>query len=68
MNQNQMNHEEAVAMLHRSGFSTQEINLLCRLRRAYADKGEMDQAALDLRRLQFARWLVETGKLTDELT
>jgi hypothetical protein len=67
MNQNQLNHEEGVVMLHRSGFSAQEIDRLCRLRRAYADKGEMDQAALDLRRLQFARWLVETGKLTDQL-
>jgi hypothetical protein len=67
MNQNQMNYEEAVEMLHSSGFSTQEINLLCKLRRAYADGGEMDQAALDLRRLHFARWLVETGKLTDQL-
>jgi hypothetical protein len=64
---NQMNHEEAVAMLHRSGFSTQEINRLCRLRRAYANRGEMDQAALDIRHLLFARWLVETGKLTDQL-
>jgi hypothetical protein len=67
MNQNQLNHEEGVVMLHRSGFSAQEIDRLCRLRRAYADKGEMDQATLDLRRLQFARWLVETGKLTDQL-
>lgn len=67
MNQNQMNHEEGVVMLHRSGFSAQEIDRLCRLRRVYADKSEMDQAALDLRRLQFARWLVETGKLTDQL-
>jgi hypothetical protein len=67
MNQNQMNHEEAVVMLYRSGFSVQEIDRLCRLRRAYADKGEMDQAALGLRRLQFARWLVETGRLTDQL-
>jgi len=67
MNQNQMNHEEGVVMLHRSGFSVQEIDRLCGLRRIYADKSEMDQAALDLRRLQFARWLVETGKLTDQL-
>ena len=64
---NQMNQEEALVMLRRLGFSAQEINRVCRLRRAYADRGEMDQAALDLRRLQFARWLVKTGKLTDQL-
>ncbi len=67
MNQNRINHEEAFEMLQRSGFSTQAINLLWRLRRAYADRGEMDQAALDLRHLQFARWLVETGRLTEQL-
>jgi hypothetical protein len=65
--QNQMNHDEAVARLQRSGFSTQAIHRLCGLRRAYTDKGEMDQAPLDLRRLRFVRWLVQTGKLTDRL-
>ena len=64
---NQMNHEEAVAMLYRSGFSAQEIDRLSRLRRVYAEKSEMDQASLDLRHLEFVRWLVKTGKLTDQL-
>ncbi len=54
-------------MLQRSGFSRYEINRLLCLCRAYADRGEMDQAALDLRHLQFARWLVETGRLTEQL-
>jgi hypothetical protein len=64
---NQMNHEQALVMLRRLGFSAQEIDRLSRLRRVYAKKSEMDQAALDLRHLEFVRWLVKTGKLTDQL-
>jgi hypothetical protein len=64
---NQMNQEEALVMLRRLGFSAQEIDRLNRLRSMYAKQSEMDQAALDLRRLEFVRWLVKTGKLTDQL-
>ena len=64
---NQMNQEEALVMLRRLGFSAQEIDRLSRLRRVYAEKSEMDQASLDLRHLEFVRWLVKTGKLTDQL-
>jgi hypothetical protein len=64
---NRMNHEEALAMLRRQGFTEQVIDRLSRLRRVYAKRSEMDQATLDLRHLQFIRWLVQTGKLTDQL-
>jgi hypothetical protein len=64
---NQINHEEELVMLLKLGFSVQEIGRLRRLRRAYAKKSEMDQATLDPRRLEFVRWLVKTGKLTDQL-
>ncbi len=67
MNQYQMNRVEAFAMLRRLGFSFQEIDRVSRLQRVYANKTEMDLADLDLRRLRFVRWLVETGKLTDQL-
>ena len=67
MNQYQMNRKEAFAMLRRLGFSFQEIDRVSRLQRVYANKTEMDLADLDLRRLRFVRWLVETGKLTDQL-
>ena len=62
---NQMNQEEALVMLRRLGFSAQEIDRLSRLRRVYAKKSEMDQATLDLRHLEFVRWLVQTGKLPE---
>jgi hypothetical protein len=64
---NQMNHEQAFVMLRRLGFSAQEIERLSRLRSLYTKKSEMDQASLDLRHLEFIRWLVKTGKLTDQL-
>ena len=64
---NQVNQEEALVMLRRLGFSAQEIDRLSRLRGVYAKQSEMDQASLDLRHLEFVRWLVKTGKLTDQL-
>jgi len=64
---NQMNQEAALVMLRRLGFSAQEIDRLSRLRSVYAHKSEMDQAPLDLRHLEFVRWLVVTGRLTDQL-
>lgn len=64
---NQMNLEQALVMLRNLGFSAQEIDRLIRFRRRYAQKSEMDQASLDLRHLEFVRWLVQTGKLTDQL-
>lgn len=64
---NQMNLEQALVMLRKLGFSAQEIDRLIRFRRRYAQKSEMDQASLDLRHLEFVRWLVQTGKLTDQL-
>ena len=63
----QMNHEEAVATLRKLGFSTREIDQLQKLRKEYAKQHEMDQACLDLRYLEFVRWLVKTGKLTDQI-
>jgi hypothetical protein len=64
---NQMNLEQALVMLRKLGFSAQEIDRLIWFRRRYAQKSEMDQASLDLRHLEFVRWLVQTGKLTDQL-
>ncbi len=63
---NQMNFKEALEMLRRAGCSASEIDRLCRLRKERAEN-EMDQAPVNLRRLEFVRWLVATGKLTDTL-
>jgi hypothetical protein len=63
----QINYKEGLETLRRAGFTTLEIHRLYRFRQAYVEN-KMDQAPADLARLQFIRWLVENGKLTDQLT
>jgi hypothetical protein len=62
-----MNYKERLEALRSAGFTTLEINRLSQFLRAYS-KNELDLAPVDLRRLQFIRWLVRNGKLTDQLT
>jgi hypothetical protein len=67
MNQtNQMDQQEACARLRQAGFTESEIGQLSRLRRNYAEQ-EIAQVLADHRRLEFARWLVTTGRLTDQI-
>jgi hypothetical protein len=61
-----MTYQEALQVLRRAGFRRKEIDQLYRLRQHYA-ANEQDQLPLDPRRLQFARWLITTGRLTDQL-
>lgn len=63
---NQMNYKEALEILRRAGLTAREIDRLSSLRRDYAEN-EMDQTPANLRRLEFVRWLVVTGKLTDQI-
>jgi hypothetical protein len=58
--------KEDLAKLRREGFTERSIARLCRLRIRYS-QNEMDQVPLDRRRLEFARWLVATGRLTDRM-
>jgi len=60
----QMDYKDALDLLRRAGFSPAEMDRLVKLRRAHAGN-ELDQAPADLRRLEFVRWLVATGRLTD---
>ncbi len=61
---NQMDYKQVFEMLYRAGFSVPEINRLYRFRRNYRES-EMDRPLVDRRRLEFVRWLVVTGRLTD---
>jgi hypothetical protein len=58
-------HKEAQEMLRKAGFSWAEINRLTSFCREFI-LGEMDQTSAEHRRLEFARWLFLTGKLTDQ--
>jgi hypothetical protein len=61
---NQMDYKGALDMLRRVGFSTAEIERLVGFRRSFVHN-ELDQAPVDQCRLEFVRWLVATGRLTD---
>ena len=61
-----INDKQDLQTLRREGFTEPVIARLYQLRRAYGTS-EMDQAALDIRRLEFIHWLVRTGRLTDQI-
>jgi hypothetical protein len=61
-----MGHKEDRQILFRAGFTEAEMNRLSKLRRNLAQEGKY-QDLVDYRRLQFVRWLVKTGKLTEQV-
>lgn len=61
-----MDRKEDREILRKGGFDEGEVSLLSRLRKDYHEK-ERRQAAADHRRLEFVRWLVTNGKLSDQL-
>jgi len=63
---NQMDYKQVFEMLQKAGFSVPEINRLFKFRRNYRES-EMDRPPADRRRLEFARWLVATGRLTEQI-
>jgi hypothetical protein len=62
----QQNNEEALGVLRKVGFTVLEIARLTQLHQDYGTS-PLDQASLDDARLRFFRWLVATGRLTDQL-
>ena len=61
-----INYKEGIEMLRKARLKASEIHRLERLRSNYAQE-EKDQASV-YRRLEFIRWLVATGKLTDYIS
>lgn len=57
--------ETELARLRRECFTERQIARLYQLRRGYA-QDEMDQPSLDRRCLEFVRFLVATGRLTEQ--
>jgi len=53
-------------ILRKNGFAENEVNLLSKLRIDYNEK-EVRQALADRRRLEFYQWMVETGKISDQI-
>jgi hypothetical protein len=52
-------------LLRRNGFAEAEMNQLSRLRKHYYEQKRLQMLA-ERRRFEFIRWLISTGKLTDQ--
>jgi hypothetical protein len=63
---NQIDRQDPCELLRTAGFTEAEIEYLERLRRAYREKSSWLTPAEE-RRLAFVRWLVTTGRLTEQV-
>jgi hypothetical protein len=63
---NQIDQQDPCELLRTAGFTVAEIEYLGRLRRAYREKSSRLTPAEE-RRLAFVRWLVTTGRLTEQV-
>ena len=61
-----MDRKEDREMLRKVGFAEIEMNRLATLRRDYNERERLEAIA-EHRRLEFVRWLVAIGKLTDQI-
>jgi hypothetical protein len=61
-----MDRKEDRDILRKGGFAENEVTSLSQLRRDYSER-ERRLAQADHRRLEFIRWLVNTGKITDQI-
>jgi hypothetical protein len=53
-------------LMYKHGFTQGQVEDLGRLRRAYPAK-EMYVTSADQRRLEFVRWLVVTGRMSEQI-
>ena len=61
-----MERKDECEMLRKVGFAEAEVKELSRLRRDYYEQLRQ-QTAVEMRRFEFVRWLVNKGKLTDQI-
>jgi hypothetical protein len=61
-----MNKQEAYVQLYQAGFSGTEIYYLLQLREKYVAEQAKSEEVATLRRLEFVRWLLRTGRLTEQ--
>ncbi len=61
-----MDRKEDRDILRKGGFAEGEVKQLSRLRREHTERERLN-TAIERRRLEFIRWLVNTGKLTDQI-
>ena len=63
---NKIDQQDPCELLRTAGFTEAEIEYLERLRRAYMEQSSWLTPAEE-RRLEFVRWLVTTGRLTEQV-
>ena len=61
-----MDRKDDREILRKGGFADGEVQRLSQLRKDYAER-EKRQEAIDRRRLEFVRWLVTNGRLSDQI-
>ena len=61
-----MDRKEERDIVRRGSLSEGEIKLLSQLRRVHRERKQLEELE-EHRRLEFIRWLVDTGKLTDQI-
>ena len=61
-----MDRKEDREILRKGGFAEGEVKRLSQLRRDHVEKERL-QSLADHRRLEFVRWLVNTGKLSEQI-
>ncbi len=61
-----MDRYEDREILRKGGFAENEVVQLSKLRKAYSERAK-SQNQIANRRLEFIRWLVSTGKLSEQI-
>ena len=61
-----MDRKEDREILRRGGFAESEMKRLSQLRKDHKEREKL-QALADYRRLEFVRWLVDNGKLSEQV-
>ena len=61
-----MDRKEERDIMRRGSLSEGEMNRLSHLRRVHRERKKLKELEAH-RRLEFVRWLVDTGKLTDQI-
>ena len=62
----QMNQQEELEPLRRAGCTALQIRRLCQLKQTYLKYGP-DRPTIDLKYLEFMRWLIAHGRLSDDI-
>lgn len=61
-----MDRKEDREILRKGGFAESEMKQLSQLRKMHNERERLRQLA-EIRRMEFVRWLVDTGKISEQI-